>query len=130
MLKGMLQIDSTTALGLLFQSLQYASSEVDHRSLKKALVEAARLPPQLALSTLGAATQPHLTFYAQGMVKKQMGHQHIYRCSLLPNAVETRSGEHYVWDGRESQADQERRVVVARQDHCRCSCNYPAVYLL
>ena len=129
-LKGMLQINSTTALETLFRSLQYAQSEVDRRSLKKALTEAARLPPQPALATLEAYTQPHLTYYAQGMVKKQMAYQHIHKCELLPSAVETRSGEHHVWDGRDSQSAPEKWVVVAGQDHIRCSCHYPAVYLL
>jgi hypothetical protein len=125
----MLQINSTTPLSVLFQSLQYASSEVDRRSLKKSLVESARLPLKPHLATLEAATAPHLTYYAQEMVQQQMAHQHIYQCTLVTSAG-ARS-EHHVWDGRGSQVlCPEKRVVVAAQDYMQCSCNYPAVYLL
>ena len=44
MLKGALNVNSTTALPILFQALQFAASEQDRRKLKTAAAAAARMP--------------------------------------------------------------------------------------
>jgi hypothetical protein len=131
MLKGALNINSTTALPFLFQALQFAASEHDRRKLKTAATEAARMPSQPRKRTFAEEVSPHLTYYAQQKVQLQFELQHNYKfeqnTAALPQVV------YYVWDNRpitSTATPEERREVVARDDCMRCSCNFPVTHLL
>ena len=52
LLKGALQVNSSSSLAILFESLQFAASGVDRRRMRRAHDEAARLPPAPPLSYL------------------------------------------------------------------------------
>ena len=133
LLKGALQVNSTTALPILFQALQFAASEVDRRKLKAAVVEAARLPVLPRKRTFAEEVTPHLTYFAQQKVQLQFDLQHNYQ--FEQKTVAGADSVWYVWDKRPTTpltAAEEKRdpEVLAKDDCMRCSCNFPVTYLL
>jgi hypothetical protein len=128
LLKGMLQVNSTTSLAILFQSLQFAASEVDRRALKRAAEEAARLPPPLIARTFDQEVNPHLTYYAAGKVKSQFALQHNY--DIQQKVVAGQDSVWWVWDRRPMDTKEEKREVQAKDEHMSCTCGYPSATLL
>jgi hypothetical protein len=131
LLKGALQVNSTTALPILFQALQFAASEVDRRRLRDALVEAARLPVLPRKRTFAEEIYWHLTYFAQQKTQLQWDVHHNYQ--FEQKTVAAWDSVWYVWDQRPittSSVAEEKREVVANPDTMRCSCNFPVTYLL
>jgi hypothetical protein len=129
LLKGMLEVKSTTSLSILFQSLQFSASEVDRRSLKLAAEEAARLPPSVQQRSFEHEIHPHLTHYAATKIKHQFDLQHNY--AHVEKAFAGEDTVWYVWDARpaDDKAEQ-KREVQAKEDFMHCSCGYPTTHLL
>jgi hypothetical protein len=128
LLKGMLQVKSTTSLSILFESLQFAASEVDRRALKRAIEEAARLPSASHTRTFDQEVSPHLTYYAAGKAKLQFSLQHNYH--IEQKVVAGADSVWWVWDRRPMDAQEEKREVQAKMDYISCTCGYPTAYLL
>ena len=131
LLKGALQVNSTTALPILFQALQFAASEVDRRRLKAAVAEAARLPSLPRARTFAEEVSPHLTYWAKQKTQLQFDLQHNYQ--LEQKTVAGSDSVWYVWDKRpasSSIAREERREVTAKDDYMHCSCKLPTSHLL
>jgi hypothetical protein len=129
-IKGMLQVRSSTALQSLFQTLQFASSEIDRQAIATAAVHAARHPQPIDNRTVDAATHPHLTFYAANRVKKEFEVSHNY--VITPKTV---AGVDSVWWVTDRQTvtigrAENRREVEARDDFMHCSCCWPTMNLL
>jgi hypothetical protein len=129
LLKGMLAVNSSTSLSVLFQSLQFAASEVDRRAVRRAAEEAARVAKPIYQRTVEAETRPHLTHYAVTKLMHQFELQHNYQHA--PKAYAGADTVWYVWDARPvDDKPEEKREVRAKEDFMHCSCGYPTTHLL
>jgi hypothetical protein len=129
-LKGMLQVRSSTSLQSLFQTLQWASSETDRQAVATAAMHAARHPRGVTARTVDQDTHPYLTFHAATKVKQQHEVHHNY--VLQQKVVAGRDSVWWVSDRRQVTAgrDEKMREVEARDDFMHCSCYWPTMYLL
>lgn len=125
-LKGMLEVDSHTPLTVLFDSLRYALSDKDYRAYKRALADDARRPVVTQARTIDAETAPHLTYYAQCIVKAQAGLCANYRYDMVQAA---NPAIFNVCDRRAAQQDEVRQVAVT-ETTMQCTCGFPRSYLL
>jgi hypothetical protein len=125
-LKGMLEVDSRTALSVLFESLRYALSDKDIRASKKALDDAARRPPTTTARTIDAETAPHLTYFAQGVVKTQASLVANYRFDMVQAA---NPAIFNVFDRRPAGEEKARQVTIT-DTSMQCTCGFPRAYLL
>jgi hypothetical protein len=127
-LKGAMQVSSSTSLLILFESLQFAASQVDRRNLKRALDEASRLPPLHQERTFEHDVTPHLTHHAAAKVKKQFDLSHNYQ--FKQKTVARADSVWEVWDRRPSTGIELRREVRVKDDFMWCSCGFPISHLL
>jgi hypothetical protein len=131
-LKGMLQVRSSTALQSLFQTLQFASSEADRQAVANAAMHAARHPKPVNARTVEGDVHPHLTFYALTKVKQQFDVSHNYHVAQL--TVAGTASTWTVWDRQSAVVSpgrvEKRREVQARDDFMRCSCCWPTMHQL
>jgi hypothetical protein len=129
LLKGVLAVNSSTSLSVLFQSLQFSASEVDRRAVRRAAEEAARVAKPIYRRTVEAETRPHLTHYAVTKLLHQFELQHNYHHE--PKAYAGADTVWYVWDARPVEdKPEEKREVRAKEDFMHCSCGYPTTHLL
>jgi hypothetical protein len=129
LLKGMLAVNSSTALSVLFQSLQFSASEVDRRAVKRAAEEAARVSKPIYRRTVEAEASPHLTHYALTKLMHQFELQHNYLHE--PKVYGGSDTVWYVWDARPVEdKPEEKREVRVKEDFMHCSCGYPTTHLL
>jgi hypothetical protein len=77
-LKGMFAVSSTTALTVLFRTMDYATSEADRRAQKLAVKIAVSFQQKVKQRTIVSELHPHLTYYAASKVKEQFDLQHNY----------------------------------------------------
>jgi hypothetical protein len=127
--EGMLEINSSTSLSVLFQSLEFSASEVDRQKQKRAVMEAARKPPPLVDRSFASATHPHLTHWASAKANSQFLLQHNYDCLLKDGLGD--DSTYWVWDKRPvSDKPEGRRVVQVTLNSMQCSCNFPLTHLL
>jgi MULE transposase domain len=125
-LKGMLEVDSRTAMSVLFQTLQYALSDKDARSFKKALEDTARRPPNTQARTIDAETAPHLTYYAQCVVKTQASLVANYKFEMVQAL---NPAVFNVFDRRPIGEEKVRQVTIT-ETSMQCTCGFPLSYLL
>jgi hypothetical protein len=127
LLKGSLQVNSSTSLTILFEALQFAASDRDRRAFKKALDEAARLPPKYQDGTFDWIVSPHLTYYALTKMKRQFELHHNY--AVTQKTVEGVGSVWYVWN-RVMGGFTEKREVRVTDDSMHCTCSFPIIHLL
>lgn len=128
-LKGMFGVKSTTSLEILFDSLQYAASQVERNALRVATLHANRHPPTGDGRTIAQETHPHLSYYAGELVRREFELQHNYQAEQ--KTVGERDNVWIVWERRVTSAEPEkRREVQVGDDYMRCSCCFPVTYLL
>lgn len=126
-LKGMLDISSRTSLQILFESLRHAMSEKDGRGYKIALSNAALRPVVTLARTIDAETAPHLTYYAQSVVRKQAD---LMACYDLKMVQPPMPAIFSVFDRRASAAIADSRQVTLTETTMHCTCGFPTAYLL
>jgi hypothetical protein len=125
-LKGMLHVNSKTALSSLFQTLEYAASEIDLAAVRKMEELDREQQKEAYVDTFSARIRPHLTRYAQGKVQEQFDLMHNYRA--VWNA-ELR--QWHVQKFRDEEAIGVRRTTRAEQARpAECSCFFPAIHQL
>ena len=124
-LKGMLEVDSRTALSALFDTLRYALSDKDQRSAK-ALEDAAHRQVMTQARTIDAETAPHLTYYAQCVVKTQASLVANYKHEMVQAA---NPAIFSVFDCRPAGSETVRTVTVT-ETSMHCTCGFPLAYLL
>ena len=123
-LKGMLHVTSNTPLKTLFDTLEYAASDID----RAAQEQMRRLDEQEAKTayrdTFAAAVHPHISRYAQRKVQEQFERVHNYRVEreLVDGA--------FVYSVRHTGSADSQRVVRVTLSTMDCSCSFPTVHLL
>jgi len=122
----MLDVSSRTALSVLFSTLRYAMSDKDATTHRKALNDAARRPAVTRARTIDADTAPHLTYYAQGIVKTQASLAANYKYEM----VQAANPAIYNVVDRRPAGDERVRIVTIEEASMHCSCGFPLTYLL
>ena len=125
-LKGMLAVDNRTTLAVLFETMRYAMSDKDYRAHKQAMQHAAQQPANTKAGTIDVQIAPHLTYYAQCLVKSQS--------ALFPNykyeMVQAFFPSIYTVHDRCSTEPESVRTVTMDETSMHCTCGYPITYLL
>jgi MULE transposase domain len=124
LLKGALQVNSSSSLAILFESLQFAASGVDRRRMRRAHDEAARLPPAPPSRTFADEMQPWLTHWAATKTQQQFALQHNYRYEQ--KTVAGVDSVWYVWDKRSAESRELKREVRAKDALMECTCGFPS----
>ena len=125
-LKGSLGVNSKTPLKVLFNTLQHAASDIDRVAITRK--HAAELKQKPVHGTVEAATHNVISCWAQKQVQQQWQLQHNYE---LKQSIEPGGDGSTVWIVRHlTSAGQKPHKVVATLTSMRCSCGYPATYLL
>ena len=120
-------MDSRTALSALFDTLRYALSDKDQRSAKKALEDAAAHRQVMTQArTIDAETAPHLTYYAQCVVRTQASLVANYKHEMVQAA---NPAIFSVFDRRPAGSETVRTVTVTGTS-MHCTCGFPLAYLL
>ena len=123
-LKGMLRVNCKTPLPHLFETLEYAASEIDRKAVISMQELDAQFQRQAYKETFPALIHPHISRYAQKMVQEQFNLSHNYRVFR-----EVKDGVNIFHVQRPARNDT-KRVVKATMDTIECSCCFPATYLL
>jgi hypothetical protein len=127
-LKGMLHVNSRTAVSVLFETLEYASSDIDLAAVTK-MQELDREQAKLAYTdTFAARIHPHVTRYAQGMLLDQFDVMLNYRATAYAGLQQ--NCYHVQRFTQSGIAVGAPRVVHYGPGPVLCSCFFPTVHLL
>jgi hypothetical protein len=123
-LKGALKVNSRTELAVLFQTLEYAASDIDRKAVATMLEMDAVYQKEAYRETLKGQMHPFISGFAQQKVQQQADFLHNYRASSAVIDGVT------VWTVRHVQRTESTHIVKATPDSMSCSCCFPATYLL
>ena len=127
-LKGMLHVNSRTPVTVLFETLEYASSDIDLAAVKK-MEELDREQARAAYTdTFASRIHPHVTRYAQGKLLEQFDVMHNYRVTPSDGLQLNRYNVQRF--NQSGVAVGARRAVLYGPGAVECSCFFPSVHLL
>jgi hypothetical protein len=123
-LKGALKINSKTPLRVLFETLEFAASDIDRAAVAKMLEADAQHVKDAYRETFGAKTHAFVSGYAQRMLQQQFDLSHNYRVSTT-----VVDGSTTFTVQRATRTDTPR-TVTATADTMSCSCCFPITHQL
>jgi hypothetical protein len=123
-LKGMLHVTCSTPLKMLFDTLEYAASDIDRAAQKEMQRLDALELKESYRDTPEAALHPHISRYAQQKVLEQFNRLHNYgvQRELVDGA--------YVFRVKHNSSADSERVVRVTLSTMECSCSFPTVHAL
>ena len=123
-LKGALHINCKTPLRVLFETLEFAASDIDRAAVAKMQEKDALYVKEAYRETIGAMTHPFISGFAQLLLEQQFAVTHNYRVWST-----TVDGSTTFTVQRATRTDQPR-TVTATADSMSCSCFFPITHQL